>query len=123
MQEHDTITAFESQIYRKDGTVIWISENCRAIRDSQGRLLYYEGTVEDITQRRRAEEKVRHSEALYHSLVETLPQNIFRKDPQERFTFVNQRFCQTLARTAAEILGKTDFDFFAHELAEKYKRD
>ena len=82
MQEHDTITDFESPIYRKDGTVIWISENCRAIRDARGRLLYYEGTVEDITQRRQAENDLRHSEALYHSLVETLPQNIFRKDLQ-----------------------------------------
>src|SRR5256884_5391334 len=38
MQEHDTITDFESQVYRKDGAVIWISENCRAIRDGRGRL-------------------------------------------------------------------------------------
>src|SRR6266404_4673229 len=82
MQEHDTVTGFESRIYRKDNTVIWISENCRAIRDAKGCLLYYEGTVEDITQRREAEEKLRNSETLYHSLVETLPQNIFRKDRQ-----------------------------------------
>src|SRR5437660_4443263 len=72
MQEHDTITDFESQVYRKDGAVIWISENCRAIRDGRGRLLYYEGTVEDISHRRQVEERLRNSEALYHSLVETL---------------------------------------------------
>jgi sigma-B regulation protein RsbU (phosphoserine phosphatase) len=123
MQELDTLTGFESQIYRKDGTVIWISENCRALRDSRGQLLYYEGTVEDITQRRQAEESVKNSEALYHSLVETLPQNIFRKDLQGRFTFANQQFCKTLARSLEEIVGKTDFDFFPRELAEKYQRD
>ncbi|MGO8930213.1 MAG: SpoIIE family protein phosphatase [Limisphaerales bacterium] len=123
MQEHDTITRFESPIYRKDGSVIWISENCRALRDSRGRLLYYEGTVEDITQRRQAEEKVRDSEALYHSLVETLPQNILRKDLQGRFTFANQQFCKILGRPLEEIVGKTDFDFFPRELAEKYQCD
>jgi phosphoserine phosphatase RsbU/P len=123
MQENDTITRFESPIYRKDGSVIWISENCRAIRDECGRMLYYEGTVEDITQRRQAEEKVRNSEALYHSLVETLPQNIFRKDLEERFTFGNQQFCKILGRKLEEIVGKTDFDFFPRELAEKYQRD
>src|SRR6266481_5226183 len=112
MQEHDTISDFESQIYRKDRTIIWISENCRAVRDVKGRLLYYEGTVEDVTQRQQAEEKVRDSEALYHSLVETLPQNIFRKDRQERFTFANTQFCRVLGKTLDEILGKTDFDFF-----------
>jgi sigma-B regulation protein RsbU (phosphoserine phosphatase) len=123
MQEQDVITGFESQVYRKDGSKIWISENCRAIRDDKGRLLYYEGTVEDITQRQEAEEKVRQSEALYHSLVETLPQNIFRKDLECRFTFANQQFCKTLGRPLEEIVGKTDFDFFPKELAEKYQRD
>jgi phosphoserine phosphatase RsbU/P len=123
MQENDTITRFESPVYRKDGTVIWISENCRAIRNARGGLLYYEGTVEDITQRRQAEENVRNSEALYHSLVETLPQNIFRKDVEGRFTFGNQSFCKILGRPLEEIVGKTDFDFFPRELAEKYQRD
>ena len=123
MQEHDTITRFESPVYRKDGSVIWISENCRAIRDSRGRLLYYEGTVEDITLRRQAEEKVHASEALYHSLVETLPQNILRKDLQGRFTFANQQFCKILGRPLEDIVGKTDYDFFPRELAEKYHRD
>ncbi|HOX59251.1 MAG TPA: SpoIIE family protein phosphatase [Candidatus Paceibacterota bacterium] len=123
MQEQDTITGFESQVYRKDGSVIWISENCRAIRDARGRLLYYEGTVEDITQRRQTEESLRNSEALYHSLVETLPQYIFRKDPQGRFTFANHQFCKNLGRSPEEIVGKTDGDFFPRELAEKYQRD
>jgi phosphoserine phosphatase RsbU/P len=123
MQEHDVLTGFESQIFRKDGSVIWISENCRAIRDSRGRLLYYEGTVEDTTQKRMAEEKLRHSEALYHSLVETLPQNIFRKNLDYHFTFANQQFCRVLGRPLEEIIGKTDFDFFPKELAEKYQRD
>ncbi len=123
MQEQDVITEFESQVYRKDGTIIWISENCRAIRDAQKRLLYYEGTVEDITQRRSAEEKLLHSEALYHSLVETLPQNIFRKDLQFRFTFANHQFCRSLGRPLEQIVGKTDFDFFPAELARKYQAD
>ena len=123
MQEHDTLTGFESPIYRKDGSVIWISENCRAVRDARGRLLYYEGTVEDITQRRQAEENVRTSEALYHSLVESLHQNILRKDLLGRFTFANQQFCKILGRPLEDIVGKTDFDLFPRELAEKYQRD
>ncbi|HWH70959.1 MAG TPA: PAS domain-containing protein, partial [Candidatus Sulfotelmatobacter sp.] len=123
MQENDIIISFESQVYRRDGTVIWISENCRAVREAKGRLLYYEGTVEDITQRQQAAEKLRHSEALYHSLVETLPQNIFRKNRQGRFTFANQQFCKMLSRSLDQIVGQTDFDFFPPELAEKYQLD
>ncbi|MFO1487625.1 MAG: SpoIIE family protein phosphatase [Verrucomicrobiota bacterium] len=123
MQEHDTIIDFESETFRKDGSTIWISENCRAIRDKDGKLLYYEGSVEDITQRRQAEEKHRASETLYHSLVENSPQNIFRKDIQGRFTFANQHYCDHYQCKLEDILGKTDFDFFPTELAEKYRRD
>jgi sigma-B regulation protein RsbU (phosphoserine phosphatase) len=123
MQQLDIVTDFESRIYRKDGSIIWIAENVRAVRDAQGRLIHYEGTVEDITQRKLAEEKLRDSEALYHSLVETLPQSIYRKDLEQHFTFVNQLFCQTLGRTAAEILGKTDADFYPPKQAAKSQRE
>lgn len=123
MEKHDVVSGFESRVHRKDGSIIWISENVRAVRNRRGELMYYEGTVEDITDRRRHEEELRNSETLYHSLVETLPQNIFRKNLNEQFTFANQRFCQTLGRSLEEILGKTDFDFFPSELAAKYQKD
>ena len=61
MQEHDTLSGFESKIYRKDETIIWIAENCRAVRNADGKLLYYEGTVEDITERKRAEDQIRRA--------------------------------------------------------------
>ncbi|MGA9382129.1 MAG: PAS domain S-box protein, partial [Phormidium sp.] len=53
---------FEAQIYRQDGSIIWISENARAVRDKKGNLLYYEGTVKDITRRKETEEALRKSE-------------------------------------------------------------
>jgi sigma-B regulation protein RsbU (phosphoserine phosphatase) len=123
MQEHDTLTAFESKIYRKDGTIIWISENCRAVRNDQGKLLFYEGTVEDITHRRQMEEALKHSESLYHSLVETMPQGVFRRDLQGRFIFANQPYCKYIKHRLEDLLGKTDFDLFPREAAEKYWRD
>ena len=55
MEANDTITNFESQVYKRDRTTIWISENVRALRDKDGKILYYEGTVEDISQRKIAE--------------------------------------------------------------------
>ena len=57
MRSDGHIQNFESQIYRRDGTVIWISENARAVHDEvTGELLYYEGMVQDITLRKAAEE-------------------------------------------------------------------
>ncbi len=61
MQEHGAVSGFESQVYRKDGNVIWISESARAVRDKNGVLLYYEGTIEDITERKRAEEALQRA--------------------------------------------------------------
>jgi PAS domain S-box-containing protein len=55
MKEFGVVRSFESEIYRKDGSTIWISEHARAVRDEQGTLLYYEGAVEDISARKRAE--------------------------------------------------------------------
>ncbi len=123
MQENNIISGFESRIYRKDGSIIWISENCHAVRNTRGEVLYYEGTVEDITQRKQTEENLRNSEGLYHSLVETIPQNIFRKDTQGKFIFANQQFCKSLGIKLEDLVGKSDFDFFPEELAQKYRSD
>jgi signal transduction histidine kinase len=55
MQRDGILSGFESQVYRRDGEIIWISESCREVRAADGSLLYYEGTVEDITIRKEAE--------------------------------------------------------------------
>jgi len=67
LQEQGAVGEFESQIFRKDGSIIWISENARAVRNSDGTLLYYEGTVEDITERKLAKEQL-----LQHAFSDTL---------------------------------------------------
>jgi PAS domain S-box-containing protein len=77
----------------------------------------------EADERRRAVQALRETEVLYHSLVETLPQMILRKDLEGRFTFANQRLCAELGRSLQDIVGKTDFDFWPRDLAEKYRRD
>ncbi len=77
----------------------------------------------EVAERKRFEQTLRDTEALYHSLVESLPLNIFRKDLQGRLQFANRRFCETVGRPLGALYGKTDFDMFPRELAEKYRRD
>ena len=55
MEEHGAVEAFEYQLRKKNGALIWISENARVIRDTDGRVTSYEGTMEDITERKRSE--------------------------------------------------------------------
>ncbi len=59
MREQGSVSGFKSQIYRRDGSVIWISESCREVRGDDGKFLYYEGMVEEITERKRVEEELR----------------------------------------------------------------
>ena len=69
IEESGTVSDFESKIYRSDGSIVWISEKARAVRDSSGAVLYYEGLIEDITQRKQAQESLRlFIHALSHDL-------------------------------------------------------
>ena len=76
-----------------------------------------------LFEHRRTQEALKNSEMFYQTLVESLPQNILRKDTQGRFVFANQKFCLSLGKHLQEVLGKTDWDFFPPHLAEKYHRD
>jgi PAS domain S-box-containing protein len=67
--------------------------------------------------------RLRDAEAYFHTLVDTLPQNIIRKDTQGRFTFANRQFCEAIGRPLGHVIGRTDFDLFPAELAAKYHRD
>ncbi len=82
-----------------------------------------QAVVRDITARKQAEEELRNSRALYFSLVENMPQSVFRKDRAGHFQFVNDRFCRGLRRSPEDIIGRTDADFFPPELAQAYRKD
>jgi len=77
----------------------------------------------DITENKRAQRAVLDSEALYHSLVDTLPMCVMRKDLGGHFTFANKLFLQTVDAPLSELVGRTDEDFYPPELAAKYRAD
>jgi PAS domain S-box-containing protein len=66
LADKSVVRNFEARVYRRDGKIIWIRENARCVRDPAGNVLYYEGTVEDITDRKLAEEQ----SVLYATAVE-----------------------------------------------------
>jgi PAS domain S-box-containing protein len=77
----------------------------------------------ELERRRKAEQKLRDSEALYESLVDNLPLNLFRKDLNGAVTFANQKYCEARESTLEEMIGITDYDLFPNELADKYTAD
>ena len=67
LEEKGRVEGFECQVYRKDGTVFWISEYARSVKDENGHVLYYEGTIQDITARKRAEEDLQQAKEIAES--------------------------------------------------------
>ena len=106
---------------RPDGSCFPTEIRLRPIQTDAGSLAYL--VVNDISPRRQAEESLRNTEAMFRSLVESLPLNVFRKDLNGRFVFANQRFCQDVQLFLGELLGRTDHDIFPESLAEKYRMD
>ncbi len=106
---------------KKDGTLIDVAIDTHEIRfnDRPARVIL----ATDITDRLRAESAIRASEAKYRSLVENLEQSVFLKDRELCFVAANKRFCQSVGRSEAEIVGRTDYDVYPRRLAEKYRRD
>ncbi len=97
MAEHGRVSGFEYQARRKDGHVIWISENAQAT------ALYYEGTVRDVTERKRAEEEL----VKLRKAVDNSGEVIFMTDRDGLITFVNPEFTRLYGYTAAEVVGKS----------------
>ncbi len=102
---HDQVHDFESEIRKKDGGVIWISENARVVRDNAGNVLYYEGTVVDITDRKRAEEGLEAQRAYFSQLFANSPQAISLIDMDRNIIGVNAAFEALFGYRAEDIKG------------------
>jgi PAS domain S-box-containing protein len=106
MDAKGVVSYFVTQLKRYDGTPIWVVDRARAVRDPQGTILYYDGSLVDITEQRRSEEALRASEARYRALVESSPDGIgIHQDG--RIVFINPAGARLLgAQNPDELVGK-----------------
>jgi two-component system, cell cycle sensor histidine kinase and response regulator CckA len=121
IETENEINDFESTWVRQDGSLVIVRESARAIRDSQGKTLYYDGAVEDITERRLAEAASRHaeealgeSEEKFRSIAENFHDILFITDTKGIITYISSAVNQFFGYTSEEMKGR----FFGEYLDE-----
>jgi PAS domain S-box-containing protein len=105
LRERDEVVHdFEAQFRRYDNTVIWIRNTCRAVRHGDGQILYHEGAIQDITERKRAEEALLESEERYRTLFEESRDVIYITTREGKFIDINKSGLELFAYTKEEMI-------------------
>jgi len=107
IERRGLVNGFECEVFRKDGSKVWISENARAVRDASGRTLYFEGTIQDISKRKRAEEQLREQAELLNLAHDA----IMVRDIDDRIEFWNRGAEELYGWTGEEARGRLASDF------------
>ncbi len=121
-KEQGYVEGFEAQLFKRDGSKVWVLINARAAKDKDGRILYYEGTLENITHRKEMEDALRESEERYRTFIDSTSDMVFLKDDKFRNIVVNKTFREFLGKKEEEIIGRTDFELMRPEDAKKHMR-
>ncbi|MEM6519116.1 MAG: adenylate/guanylate cyclase domain-containing protein [Cyanobacteria bacterium P01_C01_bin.70] len=122
----NAVFGFESQVYQADGQIIWVSENVRAVKDDRDTILYYEGTVADITQRRQAQEALRESQRTLSTLLGNLAGMAYRRHCSNRWSleFVSDGCYELTGYAPSDLLGEqaVPFEQLIHPDDRRYVR-
>jgi PAS domain S-box-containing protein len=100
------VRAREITLRKKDGTAAVFLESSRAVWDDAGKLIRYQGTLVDVTERRKLERQVAQQEEFRRRLLDSFPDLILVVDLEERYTFVSSRVRDLLGCSSEELLGK-----------------
>ncbi|ODS62284.1 MAG: hypothetical protein ABS41_10620 [Arenimonas sp. SCN 70-307] len=104
LQAGERLERVRARVRRRDGGIIWVSENARGIFDEQGKVLFYEGSLVDITAQVEAEEALRQSRTLYQVLVENSRDGVFLIQ-RGKVAFANQALASILGYEVPELTG------------------
>ena len=118
LAEQGVVNAFEIEIRRRNGSVAWLSENARAVYDTGGAVLYYEGSAEDITSRKQAEDSRRQSLELLLGVIEGTTDGIYVKDREGWYVMANAAAAHLIGKPVADVIGRNEAELFTPETYE-----
>lgn len=110
-----------TQCYRmvtRSGEVRWVEDRTSVVRDGQGRKIFNQGILVDVTPRRLAEEELRKSEEKFRRIVETSGEGFVLMDDQLRIVEVNDSYCRMLGYRREEVIGKTTLELASDEFRQ-----
>ncbi|WP_282132071.1 PAS domain-containing sensor histidine kinase [Cellulophaga baltica] len=105
------------QIITGKGKEIWVIATGKPLFEDE-KFVGIIGTFQDITEDVKAQQKTKESENLLRTLIDHLPLNVFVKDLESKKILVNQSECDYLNLTSEELIGKSDFDLYDHDVAQ-----
>jgi PAS domain S-box-containing protein len=123
VDDHGGIRTREIRMRRKDGKPAVFLESSRAVWDTSGNIIRYQGTLVDITEKRNMEWELAQQEEFRRRLLESFPDLILVVDLEEHYTFVSARARDLLGYEPKDMLGKkiTDLEDHSPELASLYR--
>ena len=105
LDKDGVVKGFEAEVYRKDKKSIWISINARAVLNKSGDVLYYEGTVENITERKQYEDSLKSLEELESSILSAIPHAVIGLQART-IIFANESVEAVFGWTPKELIGR-----------------
>ncbi|NIV34652.1 MAG: PAS domain S-box protein [Anaerolineae bacterium] len=115
MEREGVVRDFEVRLRRYDGTVIWVNDTARAVRDEQGQVLYYEGSIEDITARKEFEAEIRRQKEYFVALFVNSPVAVVTADLDANVVSWNPMAEKLFCYTQEEAIGKNLDDLVAKD--------
>jgi PAS domain S-box-containing protein len=122
IEEEGNVEGYRMEIHRKDGSRIWISVNARAVRDVSGKILYYEGTNEDITEQKLLEDMILENERRYRYLVENSSDIIYTTDLRGTLTYVNPAMERVTGYAIRQMFGHSVYNLVRTDYREPMKQ-
>lgn len=104
-ENSDRVVGYETSWKKKDGSIIYIRENSRAIKDEKGKILFFEGTVEDITDRVESQKKLQETQEQLNLILNTVEEIVVYHDKDLRIKWANQSAAKSLNVTQEILIG------------------
>ncbi|MBC7189530.1 diguanylate cyclase, partial [Candidatus Aerophobetes bacterium] len=114
---------FENPVLTKTGEKRIILWHNRVLREKDGKVKEIISSGEDITEQKRMQETLERERNIFEQLINNIPESVYFKDKNGRFTKINQAKAQHAGLSTEEMIGKTDFDLYPEEQARKMWED